>query len=308
MSESRNGRIDVTGGTIYYEVRGSGPLLLLIGQPMTSGPFGPLADLLASDHTVVTYDPHGLGQSTVEDPALPVTPEIEADDLAALIAALDADSANVVGSSGGAVAGLELAASHPEKVRTVIAHEPPVAELLPDAAQIRAAVDDVEKAYLAGGSGAGWFKFISLVTHDGPVTEAGIAPEAWPSPGPDTPSGDPTGGDPTGGDATGGNTAEEQGPPVEPSAKQTADDALFFTRMLKPFTRYDPPIQALRSGDPRVVVAIGASTGDEIAGRSTRALAERLGSPVVEFPGDHGGFMADPAGWAITIRTILDRR
>ena len=45
-------RLDVPGGTLYYEVRGSGPLLLVIGQPMTSGPFGPLADLLAEDHTV----------------------------------------------------------------------------------------------------------------------------------------------------------------------------------------------------------------------------------------------------------------
>src|SRR6478609_5603072 len=113
MSESRNGRIDVTGGTIHYEVRGSGPLLLLIGQPMTSGPFANLADLLARDHSVATYDPHGVGQSTVEDPTLAVTPEIEADDLAALIAALGTDPADVVGSSGGAIAGLALAVRHP---------------------------------------------------------------------------------------------------------------------------------------------------------------------------------------------------
>jgi pimeloyl-ACP methyl ester carboxylesterase len=296
MGESRNGRVDVAGGTIYYEVRGSGPLLLLIGQPMTSGPFGPLADLLARDHTVVTYDPHGVGQSTVDDPSLPVTPEIEADDLAAVIAAVGADSADVVGSSGGAVAGLELAVRHPAKVRTLIAHEPPVADLLPDAAQIRAAIDDVEDAYRASGSGAGWFGFVSLVMHDGPVTEAGIAPAAWPPPGGEAPTGDPIDGD----------TEQAPSPPEEPSAKQIADDRLFFTGMLKPFTRYDPPIEVLRSGDPRIVIAIGAATGDEIAGRSTRALAERLGSPLVELPGDHGGFTGDPAGWADTIRRILD--
>jgi pimeloyl-ACP methyl ester carboxylesterase len=55
--------LDVPGGRLYYEVRGSGPLLLVIGQPMTSAPFGPLADLLAEDHTVVTYDPAGWGQA-----------------------------------------------------------------------------------------------------------------------------------------------------------------------------------------------------------------------------------------------------
>ena len=71
-------------------MRGSGPLLLVVGQPMTSGPFGPLADLLAADHTVVTYDPHGVGQSTVDDPSLAVTPEVEADDLAPIIDAVGA--------------------------------------------------------------------------------------------------------------------------------------------------------------------------------------------------------------------------
>lgn len=127
--------------------------------------------------------------------------------------------------------------------------------------------------------------------HDGLVTEAGVAPTTWPPPGAEPPT---------------GAAPQEEAPRPEPSAKQAADDDLFFTKMLKPFTRYDPPIEALRAGGARIVVAIGASTGDEIAGRSTRALAERLGSPVVEFPGDHGGFMADPAGWADTIRTILD--
>jgi Alpha/beta hydrolase family len=107
--------LEVPGGTVYYEVRGSGPLLLVIGQPMTSGPFAPLADLLAEDHTVVTYDPHGLGESTVEDPALAITPEIEADDLAHIVDAVGGGPADVFGSSGGAVAGLALAAGHSKR-------------------------------------------------------------------------------------------------------------------------------------------------------------------------------------------------
>src|SRR4051812_23687512 len=173
----------VPGGSLYYEVRGSGPLLLVVGQPMTSAPFAPLADLLAEDHTVVTYDPHGVGESTVDDPSQDVTPEIEADDLAAIIDALGGAPADVFGSSGGAVAGLALVVRHPEKVGTLIAHEPPVAELLPDAAHIRAAVDDIEAAYRAHGSGAGWGTFIALVMHHGPMTEAGPAAVQWPPAG-----------------------------------------------------------------------------------------------------------------------------
>ena len=117
--------LDVPGGRIYYEVRGSGPLLLVIGQPMTSEYFAQLAELLAEDHTVVTYDPHGLGRSTIDDPSQPVTPEIQADDLALVIDAVGGGPADVFASSGGAVAGLALAARHPDKVGTLIAHEPP---------------------------------------------------------------------------------------------------------------------------------------------------------------------------------------
>ena len=286
--------LDVPGGRLYYEVRGSGPLLLVIGQPMTSAPFGPLADLLAEHHTVVTYDPHGLGASTIEDPSLDVTPEIQADDLAYIIDAVGGETADVFGSSGGAVAGLAFAARYPDKAGTVIAHEPPVADLLPDAPQVRTAVDDVEDAYRSYGTGAAWGKFISLVMHDGPVTEAGVPPAAWP-PGDSSKDGQTQGGeDPDGVEAQ-----------PEPSEKQQADDELFFLRMLKPFTRYQPPVEVLRTGGPRVVVAVGADSRGEIACRSAEALAERLGTPPAVFAGDHGGFMADPTAFATTIRQVL---
>ena len=275
--------LDVADGRIYYEVRGSGPLLLVIGQPMTSAPFGPLADLLAEDHTVVTYDPHALGESVTNDPTADVTPEVEASDLAQIIDALGGGPADVFGTSGGAVAGLALAANYPDKVRTLIAHEPPIGELLPDAAQARTAVDEIDEAYRAYGSGAAWGKFVSLVMHDGPIPDDGVPPAAWPPPGAEQP---------------------EDAAPPEPSAKQQADDETFFLRMLKPFTRYQPPIEALQSG-PRVVVAVGAASRGELARRSADALAERLGQSATVFPGDHAGFMADPAGFARAIREVL---
>jgi pimeloyl-ACP methyl ester carboxylesterase len=286
--------LDIPGGSLYYEVRGSGPLLLVIGQPMTSAPFTPLAERLARDHTVVTYDPHGLGQSTTNDPSQAVTPEIEADDLASIVDALGGAPADVFASSGGAVAGLAFASRHPDKVGTLIAHEPPVCDLLPDAVHIRAVVDDVEEAYRAGGSGAAWGTFVSLVAHDGPLTEEGPAPFEWPPPG--------------GGESDSSGDQASDGEPAAPSAKHRADDELFFLRMLKPFTRYQPAVDVLRSGRPRVVVGVGETSRDEIARRSADALAERLGSKCVRFPGDHGGFMADPAGFEAAIRRVLAER
>ena len=280
----------VQGGSIYYELRGSGPILLVVGQPMTSAAFGPLADLLAEDHTVVTYDPHGLGESTVDDPSLAVTPEIEADDLAHIVDAIGG-KADVFGTSGAAVAGLALVARHPEKVGTLIAHEPPLPELLPDAPHVRKAVDDVEDAYRAYGTGAAFGKFASLVMHSGPVSEDGVPPVAWPPPGAD------------GQDGEGGVAAA--GMPPEPTAKQQADDELFFLRMLKPFIRYQPAVDVLRTARPRVVVAVGGASHQEIPSRSAEALAQQLGTSATVFPGDHAGFLADPAGFAAKIRELL---
>jgi pimeloyl-ACP methyl ester carboxylesterase len=288
-------RLKVPGADLYYEVRGSGPLLLVIGQPMTSTPFGPLADLLATDHTVVTYDPHGVGQSTADDPSRDVTAEVEADELAQIIDAVGGGPADVFGSSGGAVAGLALATRHPDKVRALIAHEPPIPELLPDAPYVHAVLNDIEDAYHAGGSGAAWGKFVSLVMHEGPVPEGGVPPATWPAPGQDT----------AGGQGQGADDAGQATP--EPSEKQRADDELFFLRMLKPLNRYQPDVDALRSGAPRIVVAIGETSRGELPRRASDVLAERLGTPATTFPGHHSGFMDDPAGFATKIREVLGR-
>ena len=266
-------QLEVSGGTVYYEVRGSGPLLLVIGQPMTSGPFGPLADALADDHTVVTYDPHGLGASSIADPSADVTPEIEAEDLARIVDAVGAPRADVFASSGGAVAGLAFAAGYPEKVGTLIAHEPPVTELLPDAPHVRKVVDEIEDAYRTQGPGAAFGMFIGLVMHSGPLTAEGVTSMAAP-------------------------------PSDERSEKQQADDELFLLRMLKPFTRYEPPIDTLRSGT-LAWSSPSARHPWRSRRRSAEVLAERLGTTPTMFPGDHGGFMADPPATAARIRDVL---
>jgi pimeloyl-ACP methyl ester carboxylesterase len=285
--------LDVPGAKLYYEVRGSGPLLLVIGQPMTSEPFGPLADLLADPHTVVTYDPRGLGQSTVEDASRDVTPEVQADDLARLVDAVGGGPADVFASSGGAVTGLALAVRHPERVRVLVAHEPPVTELLPDAEHVRAVVDDIQDAYRDGGNGPAWAKFVSLVMHDGLVTADGVPRVTWP----------PGAVEPTEAEDTTESDAGQT--PPEPSQKQAADDELFFLRMLKPFTRCVPDVDALRSGRPRVVIGVGEASKGEVAARSATALAARLGVPTTAFPGDHGGFMSDPEAFASRLRQTL---
>jgi pimeloyl-ACP methyl ester carboxylesterase len=143
ISDPLTHTLDVPGARLYYERRGSGPLLLVIGSPMDSTGFAPLAAALADRYTVVTYDPRGSGHSTRDDATADVTPEQQADDVHRLLSEVGGGPADVFGSSGGASVGLALVTAHSGEVRTLVAHEPPVIDLLPDREQVRAQIQDV---------------------------------------------------------------------------------------------------------------------------------------------------------------------
>lgn len=131
---------------LHVEVRGSGPTVVLFGCPMDADAFIPLAERLAADHTVITSDPRGIKRSTVTDRDREVTPEDLAADLATILRHLDIDTASVFGSSGGAVAGLALMQHHPDHVEVLVAHEPPLEELLDDHEHLRNNTEDMVQA------------------------------------------------------------------------------------------------------------------------------------------------------------------
>ncbi len=135
------------GAVLSYEVLGSGPVLALIGHPMPADGFRPLAEQLAGSHTVVLHDPRGTGASTMTDPTEPPDVATLADDLSRVLAAVTTEPADVLGSSGGGITALELAATTPEQVRAVVAHEPPLITYLDDAAAHRANGAEVQRVH-----------------------------------------------------------------------------------------------------------------------------------------------------------------
>ena len=128
MTEQLTYALEVPGAVLRYDVRESdpagGPVLVMIGSPMGAAGFATLAARF-TDHTVVTYDPRGVERSERTDPAVEVTPEVHAADVRAVIEAVGRRPVDVLASSGGAVNALALVASHPDLVRTLVAHEPP---------------------------------------------------------------------------------------------------------------------------------------------------------------------------------------
>ncbi|GHG45606.1 alpha/beta fold hydrolase [Streptomyces griseocarneus] len=262
--------LGVPGARLRYEVRGAGPVLLLLGSPMGLAAFAPLAGALAADYTVVTHDPRGIAGSALDDPEQDSTPELRADDVAALLDVVGADTADVFGSSGGAVTGLALVERHPGRVRTLVAHEPPLLELLPDAAARRAMVDDIVETFHRDGPEAAWRKFMAGSGLD--AGDGGDAPAAVPD---------------------------------EPSPADLVDGARFFAHELRHTTRYVPTTGALTAGPARVVVGIGADSGGLETYRTSMALCELLGSLPVEFPGEHVGFLERPEEFADVLRKVL---
>jgi clorobiocin biosynthesis protein CloN7 len=260
--------LDVPGARLYYEVQGSGPVLMLIGHPMDSAGFAAIAPLLAEDHTVVTYDPRGFGKSTIDDPDQDAEPDLLADEVRRVLDEVGGGPAQVLGSSGGAVTGLALVARYPDHVRTLVAHEPPVALLLPEKEGAPASVREIYDAYRTSGTGAAWQKF---------STFAGINVAA------------------PGGDAM----------TQAPSAEMEATSRRFFLHGLLPIALYQPDYAALNSALSRVVVAGGITSRGELAQRTAAALAARLNTPLVEFPGGHGGFASDPEDFASVLRRTL---
>src|SRR2546422_4039069 len=158
--------LETAEADIAYDVHGplptadGRPPLFMIGQPMDASGFGTLASYFP-DRTVVTYDPRGLGRSTRKDGRVDNAPAVQADDVHAVIEALGAGPVEMFASSGGAVTALALVAAYPNDVTILVAHEPPLNPILPDAAAADRARAGMKEAYDAKGSGAGMAAFLA---------------------------------------------------------------------------------------------------------------------------------------------------
>jgi pimeloyl-ACP methyl ester carboxylesterase len=287
MTEPETGTMTVPGAVLYYDVRAGGssarPALLIIGSPMGAAGFATLAGHFA-DRTVVTYDPRGSGRSQRTDDAAETTPDEHADDLHRLISALDAGPVDIFASSGGAVNALALVARHPEQVRTLVAHEPPATRELPDSGPALAASVDIHDTYLRAGFGPAMAKFIALLSQEGPI----------PADYADRPDPDP---------AAFGLPAEDDG---------SRSDPLLGQNMISG-SHYEHDFGALRAAPTRVVIGVGEESGRMLAGRAAAAVAGRLGTEPVTFPGGHDGFLGGefgrtgkPDAFAATLRDVLD--
>ncbi|GAA2813579.1 alpha/beta fold hydrolase [Crossiella cryophila] len=280
--------LEFAGAQLVYDVHGPLPAadgrapLFLIGQPMSADGFATLTTYL-TDRTVITYDPRGLGRSTRQDGRVDHTPTGQAEDLHAIIETLGAGPVEMFASSGGAITALALVTAHPGDVTTLVAHEPPLTRVVPDAAAAERAANGWTQAYQAKGWGAGMAAFIAMTSWQGEFTEEYFA----------QPPADPA----------------QFGMPTEDDGKR--DDPLLSDRS-RAVADYQPDLTALLAAPTRVVIAVGEETGEAFTGRTAVATAALLGQEATVFPSHHGGFAGgeygypgQPEAFAAKLREVL---
>jgi pimeloyl-ACP methyl ester carboxylesterase len=265
------GTLAVPGAELYYELRGSGPVLLLVnGGEGDAGVFAPLAMLLAERYTVITYDPRGNSRSRLTVPVGEQHVSQYARDAHLLLRALCREPAYLFGTSYGGMVAMDLLAARPEQVRAVVAHESPLVELLPDAERWHASFQQVYETYQREGATEAVGELAGLLGVDAP-----------PEPSPAMP------------------------PAVSAMLERIhANMAFCVAYELRSFMRYRPDLEALGGG--KLTPAYGAESGSEFCRRTTQALAERLGAETAGFPGGHAGYLTHPAEFAKTLYDVLE--
>ena len=285
LTEATTRTLQAPGATLTYDVRpgsGSDVPLFLIGSPMGAAGFASLASHFP-ERTIITYDPRGSERSTKDDPSTESNPDQHADDLHRIIQEAGGP-VDLFASSGGAVNALALVAKHPEDVRKLVAHEPPLATVLPDSENAKAVVRAMRDTYRRGGFGAGMAHFMAITGHRGEFPDD-YASQPAPDPG-------------------------QFGLPTEDDGSR--DDVLLAQNCIT-CTHYEPDIEALRAAPTRIVMAAGTESEGEMANRGAHAVAERLGFEPVIFPSHHGGFLGGEYGWpgepdafAAKLREVLE--
>jgi pimeloyl-ACP methyl ester carboxylesterase len=268
------GALDVPGATLYYEKRGSGPLLVFVaGGNGDAGPFGGVARILADRYTTVAYDRRGFSRSPVDGP-VDNSQRVATDlaDLAALIDELGGEPSYVFGSSSGAIVALNFLNAHPDKVAKVVAHEPPLFSLIPEGEEIRRTMDGVYETFRAKGYAAAMGEFGKAM---------GIGGQR-PTPGGDIPA-----------------------PMKEMLARMEHNLPFFLEHELRVYTGAVPDLDALASRRDRIVLAGGEDSREFPPYQPNKALAKHLDLTIQEFPGDHAGYGPRAAEFAARLAEVL---
>jgi pimeloyl-ACP methyl ester carboxylesterase len=265
-SEAKATSVSVNGAEIYHEVRGSGPPVLFIpGTTGDAGHFGQVAELLADEFTVVTYDRRGNSRSPRPAGWDRTSMDEQADDAAGLIRALGLGAAAVFGTSGGAVILLNLLLRHPEALRGAIVHEPPLVPVLSNAEEVGVMVQSMTEEGLSSVGPRGTMEMF-IRQNAGDENVENLQPEL--------------------------------------RERMLGNAETFFFVELEGFVSYVPDARALAGVKVPVQTTAGTDSRD-VYYEATEWVARQLGTELREISGGHTPYFDRPEDLAKEIRPFL---
>lgn len=261
MSVNNTGILSVPGASLYYEVRGSGPVLLMIhGGNSDADVYLGAAKHLADKYTVITYDRRGHSRSKLINEAEDYRIETHSDDAYRILSELTNEPAYVFGSSSGAVISLDLAIRHPEKIKILMAHEPPLTHLLSGEERIKARQiqDNLEKTARSEGVIPAIMQFASVLGMENSNNSAY-------------------------------RSSSEQ-------MERMIENMKFFVMHEAPVIRrhmldVEKLKAALNTTSMRILTGGGSTSPNSFPYLCAIALSEQLGVEMVQFPGNHLGYV-----------------
>ncbi len=268
------GSITANGTNLYYELRGDGPPVLFIsGATGDAGHWTEVADALAGEYTVLTYDRRANSRSPRPANWTATSIDEQADDAAELLTALDLPPAVAYGNSGGAVILTSVALRHPSMLRGAIFHEPPYLEVTSAAEEVGGRLQQLIATGMAeGGPPMATELFLRWVVGD--------------------------------------QTFESFDPELR--ARMLGNGEVLFGMEFEGFLSYLPTPEELAEVRLPCVVAAGVDNRDPAATHhwlyeSSRWLADGLRAPLIDTPGAHVPQSTHPRALAETVRPILSK-
>lgn len=276
----QSGRVTTEGDDLFYEVRGQGLPLLMIPPGGGDGwQYSFVADILADEYKVITFDRRANARSTMNNPQNFEISQQSCDAVAVLDAVGETFSF-VFGNSSGAVIALDMAKTQPQALRAVIVHEAPLARLHPQARKWQRFFAGVYLMSFRYGSSLAALRF--MLGAQLPVRELIKATEKV-------------------------NLHREQS--TEPYIGPREASDFLVKQELLPVTNYLPDVEKIKKNEVKVFIAIGEWALEKMTwyARADLILAQQLGCELVTFPGHHGSFMDMPVEWAAALRRVLHR-
>lgn len=276
MSTPTIGMLAVPGASIYYEVRGSGPALLLISTGNGDAtPFGAMADKLAERFTVISYDRRGFSRSLLDGPVNENGRLYEdADDARRLLEHLGDGPGYVMGTCSGGIVALAMMQRHPEHIAAMVVHEPPLVSVLPDAQHWLTFHAELYNTYRTEGADAARPIFRTYAGLDGdtrPPPEAELPEQVL----------------------------------ADLLARLRENQIFWYEHELLSYPGWLPDLTALKAGVDRLVLAGGAASREHHSCLPNAVLAEQLGTELAIFPGGHVGHITHPVEYAEALSRVL---